>query len=87
MAVDVPSITLTNGIRIPQIGFGTYLMFDEDSCLRSVRQALATGYRHIDTARMYQNEAFIGGALRNSDIPRERLYLTSKIPPNHMGYE
>lgn len=66
------------GIEVPEIGFGTYKLHDRE-CENAVRMALDIGYRHIDTAQMYKNELEIGRALSVSNIPREDLFLTTKI--------
>ncbi|MCM2130208.1 2,5-didehydrogluconate reductase DkgB [Larsenimonas rhizosphaerae] len=63
---------------IPAIGFGTFRMKDEDA-YNAVRSALEVGYRHIDTAAFYDNEAAVGRALKDSDIPREKLFVTTKV--------
>ena len=67
---------LNDGYRIPCIGYGTYLTSDEDVC-RAVMEALKQGYRLIDTASMYKNEAGVGRAGRESGIPREEIWVTS----------
>lgn len=74
----VPMVPLRDGTTIPQLGFGTWRITDQqvDAC---VEEALATGYRHIDTAALYANEAGIGRALAAADLPREDLYLTTKV--------
>jgi diketogulonate reductase-like aldo/keto reductase len=64
--------------KIPQIGFGVYLS-PHDKCVRSCLEAFKAGYRHIDTAQYYENEADVGQALRESKLPREDVYITSKI--------
>lgn len=66
------------GIEVPEIGMGTYLLHDK-KCREAVRTALDIGYRHIDTAQMYQNERAVGEALNISNIGREELFLTTKI--------
>ena len=73
-----PSLTLPTGRAIPQLGFGTYKIAPEDA-YDAVRAALDTGYRHIDTAQMYGNEAEVGRAIEASGIPREELFVTSKL--------
>ncbi len=76
--MTVPKIELINGTSIPQLGFGVYQVPPEDTA-DTVRQALEVGYRHIDTAQMYQNEAGVGAAIRDAGIPRDELYITSKL--------
>lgn len=66
------------GTDVPEIGLGTYKLHDKE-CSRAVRTALDIGYRHIDTAQMYKNEHEIGEALRISNVPREDIFLTTKI--------
>ncbi len=78
----VPDLALNDGHTIPQLGFGTYLVEPDDTA-RVVGEALAAGYRHIDTAQMYQNERGVGVAARESGLPREELFVTSKL---HNGW-
>lgn len=84
MSVDprIPTLTLPTGAPIPQLGFGTYKV--TEGVYEAVRSALDLGYRHIDTAQMYGNEAEVGRALADSGVPREEVFLTSKLDnPNH----
>ncbi len=74
----VPTVALNNGTQIPQLGFGTFLIPPDDT-ERIVGDALEVGYRHIDTAQAYRNEAAVGRAVAASGIPRDELYLTSKV--------
>jgi 2,5-diketo-D-gluconate reductase A len=74
----VPTITLNNGVEIPQLGFGVYQVKPEETA-QAVQTALEVGYRHIDTAEMYRNEAGVGEGIRNSGIPREEVFVTSKL--------
>ncbi|NHC25376.1 aldo/keto reductase [Nocardioides sp. IC4_145] len=76
--MSVPTITLNNQTTIPQLGFGTYQVPPEDTAA-AVSTALEIGYRHIDTAQMYQNEAGVGEAIKASGVPREELWITSKL--------
>lgn len=69
---------LANGVRLPAFGFGTF-QIPADQCERAVRQALAAGYRLIDTAWSYQNEEAVGSAIRKSGIPREDIFVTTKV--------
>jgi len=80
--MTVPSITLNDQTTIPQLGFGTYQVPPEQTA-ETVTAALEVGYRHIDTAQMYGNERGVGEAVRASGIPRDELYLTSKLH-NHV---
>ncbi len=80
MSVLTETYPLTNGTAIPKIGFGTWLLDDGDECYNAVADALRLGYRHIDTARAYGNEASVGRAIRDSGIARQDIYVTSKLP-------
>jgi len=71
-------LTTRNGLDLPAIGLGTWPMTGSE-CTQAVRQALEVGYRHIDTATAYDNEAAVGQALRDSDVPREQIHLTTKV--------
>ena len=75
---DVPTIALNDGNRIPQLGFGVFQVAPDDTA-EAVRQALEVGYRHIDTAQMYGNEKGVGEAVRSSGLPREDVFVTSKL--------
>ena len=79
--------TLSNGVRIPCVGFGTYKTPDGDVCTESVLAALAAGYRHIDTAEFYFNEESVGKAVSESGLPREEIFLTTKVWNTHQGYD
>lgn len=74
----VPNITLNDGNTIPQLGFGVFQISPSDT-ERAVRTALDAGYRHIDTAEMYGNEKEVGAAIRASGIPRDEIFVTSKL--------
>ena len=76
--MSVPTITLRDQTTIPQLGFGVFQIPPPETA-RAVEQALEVGYRHIDTAQMYGNEAGVGQAVASSGLPREELYLTSKL--------
>jgi 2,5-diketo-D-gluconate reductase A len=78
VSTRVPTIDLNDGTTIPQLGFGVFLV-PADQTQRTVEQALEVGYRHIDTAQMYGNEAEVGAALAASGIPRDELYVTTKL--------
>lgn len=78
--------TLANGVEIPCIGFGTWQMADGAEARDAVRYALDAGYRHIDTAGSYGNEASVGEAIRQSGIPREEIFLTTKLANPRHGY-
>ena len=72
-------VTLNNGVQMPLLGFGVYQVNDHDECVRSVASALEAGYRLIDTAAGYGNEAAVGQAIRESGVPREELFVTTKL--------
>ena len=76
--MSIRNITLNSGHTIPQLGFGTYKITGEDT-QRTVEHALSIGYRHIDTAQMYGNEAEVGAAIAASPVPREELFVTTKL--------
>ena len=78
---------LNNGVEIPWVGFGTYKIPPGTETSRSVRLALEAGYRSIDTASFYQNEADVGRAVRESGLPREELFITTKLWNDEHGYE
>lgn len=78
--------TLSNGVKMPMLGYGVYQVTKEE-CERCVQDALAVGYRAIDTAQSYFNEEEVGNALQKSGIPREEIFLTSKVWIEHYGYE
>jgi len=78
---------LNNGIEIPQLDIGVYLVQDNELCKKSVMQALEDAYRLIDTAAVYLNERGIGQAMKESDVPREEIFLTTKIWVQDYGYE
>lgn len=77
---------LNNGVKIPKLGLGTWLI-DNDKVVDVVKDALEVGYRHIDTAQAYENEEGVGKAIRESDIPREEIFVTSKIAAEEKTYD
>ncbi|NLD34597.1 MAG: aldo/keto reductase [Clostridiales bacterium] len=79
--------TLQNGLQIPVIGFGTWQVADGEEARKSVLSALEAGYRHIDTAQAYENEQSVGQGIRDSGVPREQIFLTSKLRNPVRGYE
>lgn len=81
-----PTITLNNGIEIPQVGFGTFQV-DPDETQRTVEAAIEVGYRHIDTAAGYYNEAGVGAAVRACGLPRDEVFVTTKLRNGDQGYE
>ncbi|MEU6852060.1 aldo/keto reductase [Actinacidiphila alni] len=81
----VPNVVLNNGVTIPQLGFGTYQIEPKDT-REAVRTALEIGYRHIDTAQMYGNEKEVGQAVADAGLPREEVFLTSKLNNDSHAY-
>ena len=79
------TLELNDGTSMPLLGFGTYQIANGGSCLRAVAHALRVGYRHIDTAAFYGNEASVGKAIRDSGIAREQIYVTTKLWNNAHG--
>lgn len=77
-------ITLLSGHNIPMIGYGTYQLREQD-CVTGTKAALKHGYTHIDTASIYRNEEEIRKAIEEAGVPREKLYITSKISPAQQG--
>ena len=80
-------VVLNNGLKMPLVGFGVYQINDAEECERSVYDALCTGYRSIDTAASYRNEEAVGKAIRRSGVPREELFVTTKLWVQDAGYE
>lgn len=80
-------MNLANGYMIPDIGFGTFQTPDGEVCVNAVREAIAVGYTHIDTASIYQNEVSVGEGVRQSGKPREELFITSKVWNSERGYD
>ena len=80
-------VTLNDGVKIPAVGFGVFMIPANGSTYKAVREALDAGYRHIDTATAYFNEKEVGKAVRDSGIPREEIFVTSKLWLSHYGYE
>ena len=86
MAYGKENIRLNNGTYIPSIGFGTSLVTG-DECIRVIKNAIEIGYRHIDTASVYENEIEIGQAIKQSSVDRKDLFITSKVWKDSMGYD
>ena len=78
--------TLNNGVAIPKLGLGTWFI-DDDKIADAVREAVKIGYRHIDTAQAYGNERGVGEGVRTCGIPREELFVVSKVAAEHKTYE
>ena len=81
----VPLVTLNNGVEMPRFGLGTFLQGSNEICRQSCLTALKAGYRHIDTAHAYNDEEGVGQAVKESGIPREEIWITSKLWPNEYG--
>jgi 2,5-diketo-D-gluconate reductase A len=81
------NIKLNNGVDMPILGFGVFQVKDLDECERSVVDAIATGYRLIDTAQSYENEEAVGKAIKRSGVAREKLFITTKLWIQSNGYE
>lgn len=81
---SIPNIELNNGVTIPQVGFGVFQVPEEET-QRAVEQALEIGYRHIDTAAAYYNEAGVGAAIKASGLPREDIFVTTKLRNGDQG--
>lgn len=79
--------TLNNGVQMPLLGFGVFQVTDQAECERSVAEALRAGYRLIDTAAAYGNEEAVGKAIQSSGVPREELFVTTKLWIQDAGYE
>ncbi len=80
------TVTLNNGIKIPTLGFGTWCI-DESKAAEAVRNAIELGYRHIDTAQAYENEQGVGEGIRTCGMPREALFVCSKVAAEHKSYD
>ena len=81
------SYTLNNGVSIPVLGFGTWKAENGEVAYQAVLEALKAGYRHIDTAAIYQNEESVGRAIRDSGIPRQEIFVTTKLWNTNHSYE
>lgn len=80
-------VTLNNGVKMPKAGFGVFQVKDQEECTRSVLDAIDAGYRLIDTAQSYGNEEAVGKAIAQTSVPREELFLTTKVWISNYGYE
>jgi 2,5-diketo-D-gluconate reductase A len=83
---EIPSLTFNNGVEIPQVGFGVFLVPSEET-KAAVSSALETGYRHIDTAKIYGNEEAVGEAIAESSVAREDIFVTTKCWNDDQGYD
>lgn len=85
---DIKSYTvLSNGVKMPWLGFGTYKVEDGNTVISSVKEALKIGYSHIDTASYYGNEEGVGTAIKENGVPREDIFLVSKVWNSDQGYD
>jgi 2,5-diketo-D-gluconate reductase A len=84
--MTIPTVSLPDGGAMPLLGFGTW-QIQGKKAYESVRDALEAGYRHLDTATMYGNEAEVGRALTDSGVPRDEVFVTTKLPPERAGKE
>ncbi|MBQ7505045.1 MAG: aldo/keto reductase [Ruminococcus sp.] len=80
------TFTLNNGVKIPKLALGTWFI-DDDKAAEAVRQAIKIGYRHIDTAQAYGNERGVGEGVRSCGVPREELFIVSKVAAEHKDYD
>ncbi|MBW4801473.1 aldo/keto reductase [Loigolactobacillus coryniformis] len=87
MGQTIPEVTLNNGVKMPQFGLGVFKVDNATDIKNSIKWALADGYRLIDTAMIYQNEQWVGEAIKESGVPREDLFITSKLWNSDRGYE
>ena len=83
--MSCPKIKLYNGNEIPQLGFGVYQIKGDELTEKCVAEALKVGYRHIDTAHYYENERGVGAAIKKSGIPRDQIWVTSKVWVTEFG--
>jgi 2,5-diketo-D-gluconate reductase A len=83
----IPSVKLNNDVAMPLLGFGVFQIPDAEECERSVYEAIRTGYRLIDTAAAYGNEAAVGNAIKRSGVARAELFITTKLWIQDAGYE
>ncbi len=84
---SIPSVLLNNGVSMPILGFGVYQIEDPAQCERSVRDALELGYRSIDTAQVYRNEEAVGRAVAGCGVPRDEVFVTTKVWISNGGYD
>jgi 2,5-diketo-D-gluconate reductase A len=80
-------VVLNNGVKMPVLGFGVYQIPDAEECEKSVSEAIRAGYRSIDTAAAYENEQAVGKAIERSGVPREEIFVTTKLWIQDAGYE
>jgi diketogulonate reductase-like aldo/keto reductase len=81
------TVKLSNGVKMPYLGLGVFLVKDGPEVIEAIQYAFEAGYRHIDTAAIYNNEKGVGIAIRNSNLTREEIFLTSKVWNSNQGYD
>jgi diketogulonate reductase-like aldo/keto reductase len=81
------TVTLNNGAKMPQLGLGVYQVSPGESTVAATSAAISIGYRHIDTARFYRNERDVGRAVAESGVPREQIFVTTKLANDDHGYD
>ena len=87
MRIQIPTVTLNDGIEMPQLGLGTYGIGNDEEIATAIADALELGYRLIDSAAAYENEEAVGEGVRRSGVPREEVFLTTKLANEDHGYE
>lgn len=87
MTIMIPSKTLANGVAMPYLGLGVYKMTEREEAIQAMIKALEIGYRAIDTAALYYNEEEVGEAIRSSNVPREDIFVTTKVWNTDQGYD
>lgn len=87
MAVQTTEFLTVDGVEIPMLGIGTARFDSTELCQQSVEEALATGYRHVDTAQMYGTEGAVGTAMENADVSREELFIVTKLDEGNRSHE
>jgi diketogulonate reductase-like aldo/keto reductase len=85
--IMMQNVTLNNGVEMPILGFGVFQVTDPNECEQAVVDALKAGYRLLDTAAVYQNEEAVGRAIKRSGVPREEIFVTTKVWVTDAGYE
>lgn len=81
------TVKLNNGVEMPLLGLGVYQVNNPEECEQAVLTAIQSGYRLIDTAAFYLNEEAVGNAIKKSDVPRDELFITTKLWVSDSGYE
>ena len=81
------TFVLSNGVKIPCVGFGTWKIPGDETVVNAVKEAIKAGYRHVDTAAIYFNEEGVGQAIKECGVPRSEIFVTSKLWNSEQGYE